>query len=220
MKSFHEEWEEIHRENDWGRYPSETVIRFVARNYYKGRRDEIKILDFGCGAGANTWYLAREGFDVWAFDGSPSAVKKAEDYLAGEGYQNVHFDVLDGAALTYEDDFFDCVIDNVCIYANTKECINEMYRECHRVLKTGGRIFTSVFGIETDGYETGERIEPGTYREITTGVLSGRAVAHFFEKEEFKNTLQTAGFQKIEIDEMYYTDNGVRVSMFIAKAEK
>ena len=51
MKSFSEEWEKTHSTQEWGRYPSETVIRFIARNYYKTEREKIKILDFGCGAG-------------------------------------------------------------------------------------------------------------------------------------------------------------------------
>lgn len=99
MKSFSEEWEKIHSTQEWGRYPSETVIRFIARNYYKTEREKIKILDFGCGAGAHTWYLAREGFDVYAFDGSKSAVDKAEKYLEADGYKNVHFAVMDGAEI-------------------------------------------------------------------------------------------------------------------------
>ncbi len=55
----HDAWEKIHSQKVWG-YPSEHVIRFVARNYYKRNRSEVKILDFGCGTGANTWSLARE----------------------------------------------------------------------------------------------------------------------------------------------------------------
>ena len=221
MKAFQEDWEKIHRESDWGRYPSEAVIRFVARNYYKmSCRSTIKILDFGCGAGANTWYLAREGFDVWAFDGSRSAVRKAKEYLVTEGYKNVHFDVMDGSSLVYEGNYFNCVIDNVCVYANTKECIVQMYREIYRVLKEGGLLFTSVFGTGTDGYGNGEHIEERTYREIRIGVLQGRAIAHFFTKEELKNTLYMTGFKKISIDEMYYTDNGIKVEMLIARAEK
>lgn len=220
MKSFSEEWEKIHSEQEWGRYPSETVIRFVARNYYKSRRNEIKILDFGCGAGANTWYLAREGFDVYAFDGSQSAVLKAEKYLQEEGYSSVHFDVMDGATITYEDNFFDCVIDNVCIYANTSECIEKMYEQVYRVLKKGGRVFTSCFGVGTTGYDTGTCLEEGTYKNIECGVLSGRAIAHFFKKDEFRNVLEKAGFCNVYIDEMRYTDNGVEVEMLIAKAEK
>lgn len=49
MKSFCEVWEEIHAKNEWGKYPSESVVRFVARNYYKKDREKIRILDFGCG---------------------------------------------------------------------------------------------------------------------------------------------------------------------------
>ena len=47
MKSFDETWEEIHSTQEWGKYPSEPVIRFVARNYYKVDRKATKILDFG-----------------------------------------------------------------------------------------------------------------------------------------------------------------------------
>ena len=46
-------WEEIFSTREWGQYPSENIIRFVARNYYKKERDNIKILDFGCGGGAH-----------------------------------------------------------------------------------------------------------------------------------------------------------------------
>lgn len=49
MKSFCETWEKIHKEQEWGKYPSESVIRFIARNYYKTKRENVKILDFGCG---------------------------------------------------------------------------------------------------------------------------------------------------------------------------
>ena len=81
MKSFDTTWETIHATQEWGKYPAEPVIRFVARNYYNKVRITIKILDFCCGAGSNTWYLAREGFDVYAFDGSVSAVNKVEKLL-------------------------------------------------------------------------------------------------------------------------------------------
>lgn len=70
-------WEEIHRNREWGKYPTEYVIRFVARNYYNFPiRQRVKILDYGCGGGSHTWYLAREGFDTYAFDGSQSAIQK------------------------------------------------------------------------------------------------------------------------------------------------
>ena len=52
MKSFDETWEKIHSTREWGQYPSESVIRYVARNFYKSNpRKAVKILDFGCGGG-------------------------------------------------------------------------------------------------------------------------------------------------------------------------
>ena len=46
MKSFDNEWEKIHASQEWGKYPSENVIRFIARNYYSKDRLKTRILDF------------------------------------------------------------------------------------------------------------------------------------------------------------------------------
>lgn len=220
MKSFSEEWEKIHSMQDWGKYPCEPVIRFIARNYYNKERKKIKILDFGCGDGAHTWYLAREGFDVYAFDGSKSAVTKAEKYLQKEGFNDVHFSIQDGAEINYETDFFDCVIDNVCIYSNEIESIKKMYENVYRVMKPGGKIFTSCFGTKTEGFGKGTLLEDGTYKDITTGILSGRAIAHFYNLEELQGVLEGIGFSNILIDSMFYTDLGSNVEMFFAIGEK
>ncbi len=220
MKSFNEEWEQIHQSMEWGKYPSENVIRFVARNYYKRDRKHIRILDFGCGSGANTWFLAREGFDTYAFDGSKSAVEKAKAHLQAEGLSNVHFDVMDGTEILYENEFFDCVIDNVCIYANCLKYINEMYANVHRILKPGGKFFSTCFGTGTSGYGEGEQIEKNTFCNISKGALADRAVAHFFTKSELKTLAGGAGFSNIIIDEMTYTDNGISIEMFIMNAIK
>lgn len=220
MKSFSKEWEEIHRNQEWGKYPSEQLVRFIARNFYNNDRKNIKILDFGCGAGANTWFLAREGFDVYAFDGSESAVNRAKEYLNKDGYNNVHFSVMDGTELDYASDMFDCVVDNVCIYANKKVHIEIMYKEVYERLKKGGKFYSACFGEKTDGYGTGQYIEDNTYENIEKGPLEGRAIAHFFTKDELRETLEVSGFHNIIIDEMVYTDNGISIQMLIAKADK
>lgn len=163
--------------------------------------------------------MAREGFDVYAFDGSASAVKKTERYLAEEGY-TAYVTVMDGVELKYENDFFDCVIDNVAIYANLYADICRMYEEVFRVLKKGGKIYTSCFGTNTEGNMTGKYLEEGTYEDIERGALSGRAIAHFFLKEELYSTLARIGFKNIEIDSMLYTDKGMPVEMFMTRAEK
>ena len=70
-------WESLFKKRDWGEYPNEELIKFIAKHYYKvSNRYKIKILELGCGPGANIWYLAREKFNVHGIDGSKTAINK------------------------------------------------------------------------------------------------------------------------------------------------
>lgn len=221
MKSFNTMWETIHATEEWGKYPSEPVIRFVARNYYKEDRKNIKILDFCCGAGSHTWYLAREGFDTYAFDGSESAVGKVRERFERENLE-ADLRVLDALEVrgAYDDNFFDCIIDNVSVYANKSEHIIKMYEEIYALLKAGGRFFTSVFSKGTTGYGLGEEIEKDTFINISQGVLAGRGTAHFFAREEIEGILLQAGFRNIQTDRLRYTDRKSDVEQFLVQAQK
>ena len=218
-KSFHEEWEYVHSTQEWGIYPTEHVIRFVARNYYKLDRGKTRILDFGCGEGAHAWYLAREGFDVYAFDGSKIAVRKETQRLEKE-HLEAHFQVSDALDLGYPDNFFDAVIDNVCIYSNLLTNIQVMYQNVYKMLKSGGKFFTTCFGKKTDGYGSGEVLEKDTFVNMTEGALVGRGITHYFDKEALEKMLLDSGFQNVQIDYDLYTDRGITVELFIAYADK
>lgn len=219
MKSFDETWEEIHASQDWGKYPSEHVIRFVARNYYNTDRESIKILDFGCGGGSHTWYLAKEKFDTYAFDGSKSAIKKVKNRLEQE---NLHADlrVCDALELDYDTDFFDCVIDNATIYANQYQNIVKMYENIYKILKTGGKLFSVSFTSGTTGFGKGREIERNTFADITVGSLAGRGISHFYEEKELRSIVTDIGFQNIVIDSMRFTDKGNIVEQFLMQAQK
>ncbi|MCI9050791.1 MAG: class I SAM-dependent methyltransferase [Lachnospiraceae bacterium] len=219
-KSFDTTWEDIHKTQEWGKYPSEDIIRFIARNYYKKERSNIKILDFGCGAGANTWYLAREGFDTFAFDGSDSAISKAKSYLKKDNLE-AHFEVADALDISYPNEFFDCIIDSAVVYANTIKNITDMYKKTYDLLVLGGKLFsTGLFTPNTTGYGTGLSLEKNTFKDLTEGALSGRGTVHFFEKEEVSELLNAAGFHHINIDMVRRTDKGNIVEYWMASAEK
>lgn len=212
-------WERIHESQTWGGYPPEHVIRFVARYYYKLDRKQVKILDFGCGQGANTWYLAREGFDTYAFDGSDSAIRKCEEKLKREGL-TAKLQVSDGTQVNYPNDSFDAVIDNVCIYANEVKSIKKMYRNVLSMLKPGGRLLTACFGEEMGGLNTGVEVEPGTYKDIKEGVLANRGLSHIYTEEELKSILYNIGFTIEHCDWIRYMDCGNMVHQIICVAMK
>lgn len=212
-------WEKIHSSQAWGMYPSEHVIRFVARNFYNNERKKVKILDFGCGQGAHTWYLTREGFDTYAFDGSPSAVKKTEEMLNYNAL-NANLSLMDAVSINYPDNFFDAVIDSACICSNRSADIKIMYSNIYRVLKIGGKLLTICFGEELYGYKTGKEIEKGTFVDIKEGVLVNRGINHFFSKNEIKDVLSSIGFKNIQIEWSKYTDKGHLVHQYICSAIK
>lgn len=222
METFDKKWEDVHQSHEWGKYPSEEVIRFVARNYYKSHRKNVKLLDFGCGTGAVTWYVAREGFNTYGFDGSETAIKKARIRMKEE---NVCVDLIvaDAGDLPYDNEFFDGIIDSAVIYANKIEQIPDILKEIYRVLKNGGKIFsTGLFDKNTTGFGTGDNLGNNTYRELTEGCLAHRGTVHFFDKDEIENVWKDAGFKDIKIDSFKRTDNGGEntVGYFIVEAEK
>lgn len=134
-------WEEVFSNNEWGKYPAESLIRFIARNFYKvNKRESIKILEVGCGPGANLWYMNREGFTVYGIDGSETAIKKAEKRLKEDiwdGKGNYSLQVGDIISLPFEDNFFDAVIDCEVTYANKYDEAKRMFAEMHRVVRGG-----------------------------------------------------------------------------------
>ena len=215
----HDAWERIHSTKVWGGYPSEHVIRFIARNYYMRNRAEVKILDFGCGTGANTWFLAQEGFDTYAFDISESAIRQLDERMKAFSL-SCHSLVADGLQLPYKDNYFDAIIDSASIQSNLLADIKAMYKKCHDILVVGGKIMTVVFSKKTTGYGTGIKIESGSYEGITTGPLQHLGVRHFFDEQELEQCLAEAGFQKIRIETAEYTDNGNMISQIIGFGEK
>jgi hypothetical protein len=47
-------WEQIFNTREWGKYPPEHAVRFVARNFYRvPYRKQVRLLEVGCGPGAN-----------------------------------------------------------------------------------------------------------------------------------------------------------------------
>jgi ubiquinone/menaquinone biosynthesis C-methylase UbiE len=134
-------WEEFYKKSRGNEYPETAVVRFIARYFYKSNnRNEIKILDLGCGTGANLWYLSREGFSASGIDGSKTAIERTGEKLDREGI-NANLLTGDFQNLPYDPDFFDAVLDITSIQHNDDASIRKIVAEVHRVMKPDGKYF-------------------------------------------------------------------------------
>jgi SAM-dependent methyltransferase len=157
---------------EWGKYPPEHVVRFVARTFYRvPNRSAVRLLEIGCGPGANVWFMAREGFRVSGIDCSPTAIRKARERLANEGL-SADLRVGDNAVLPWPDNTFDGVLENVSLYCNGSQSIRAALAEVRRVLKPGAPFQSSFFTTSTWGYGTGTTMEPDAFRDVTEGPVS------------------------------------------------
>ncbi len=198
--SWDSHWEKVFSSNSWGRYPPEELVRFVARHFFPvPDRGQVRLLEVGCGPGANIWFMAREGFDVRGIDGSHTAIERARERLKGDRLEGV---LVLGDIVNLRDHFladhFDAVIDVACLQHNDIRSIRAILDSARHVLKPGGLIFSMMVDTECYGCGTGRQVEPGTFVEVSAGPCTGVGLCHFFSLEEVRSLFSIFAEVRIE----------------------
>ncbi|RYG16520.1 MAG: class I SAM-dependent methyltransferase [Chitinophagaceae bacterium] len=202
MMAWDKTWDSLFATRPWGKYPGEDTIRFVARNFYKVKnRADVKLLEVGCGTGANLWFMAREGFSTYGVDGSAHAIEICRQRLTEEvpGWTG-ELHQTDIMQLNYTDNFFDAVIDIEACCCNNFEDATLIYAEMARVLKPGGKFYSRCFAKGTLGDETGERVSYNTYLP-NVGSMVDTGITRFTSQDDIKNLLPTS-LQVTELDQI------------------
>lgn len=129
----------------WYSKNEETIDEEIPRlaDLFK-RKGITKILDLGCGTGRHTIYFAEKGFEVYGFDLSSYAVKRAEERLKEKGL-TAHLTVLDMRKnFPYKDEFFDAIVTIRVIHHARLRIIKKSIAEIERTLKKGGYFYADV----------------------------------------------------------------------------
>lgn len=199
---YNSHWDEKFRSRNWGKYPPEELVRFIGRNYSQVDRENFKVLEIGCGPGANLWFLHREGFCVSGIDGSERAIELAGNRVASENklINSSVPELLVGnfSKLPWEDQSFDLVVDIFALYANTLNIIEMTISEIDRVLKPGARFFAMLWGKNCTGYSQGIEIESGTYDQLSNGPCQNMGVSHFFDLQEIEELFSKFSIEHID----------------------
>ena len=166
------------------RYPFDSVVSFIYRWHCRDRaREEINILEIGCGAGNNLWFAAREGFNVSGIDISHSAIEYAKERLLND---ELAADLQVGCfnKLPWEDSSQDLGIDHcatACVDFNEKlQAIEEM----HRVLKSGGLFFLNGYSDQHTSYQGSVEKKDLFVTDIQEGTLMGINSIGFLTQEQ------------------------------------
>jgi len=121
----------------------------------RGRiRPGMSILDAGCGGGRNLVYFLREGFDVFAIDPDPEAIRSVRR-LAGKlapALPDSHFRAETIERSSFPDEAADVVISSAVLhFARDEDHFREMLDGTWRLVRPGGLLFcrlASSIGME------------------------------------------------------------------------
>lgn len=126
------------------KYPNEELCRFVGRNFSMlspEHRQSVRMLEVGCGSGANLWMLAREGFDTYGIDLSFESLLLAERMLQGYGVKAT-LSAGDMTDLAFEDGFLNSVVDVFSSYCLDAQSGRAFIASVSRVLARDGLFFS------------------------------------------------------------------------------
>ena len=169
-------WERCWKEDD-----STELYRYLDM-YYKMKSKEIdifkehnivKVCDAACGFGAYSLAFASNGFDVYSFDISDTAVEITKDGLKKYGIDTTNVKVASILNTGYEDEFFDGVIAHAVLDHLIIEDAKKALEELLRITKTDGLVWISFDIAEEDDFaEEHITLDDGTM-QYTGGSRAG-----------------------------------------------
>lgn len=206
-------WETVYRSRAWGQYPGEDVIRFVKGRFGQAADpSQVRLLEAGCGSGANLWFMAREGFCACGVDRSATAVRLARERLDLECPRwraaGGQVEVGDLQGLPWPDGSFDAVLDVVAVCYCSFDEAQRAYAELARVTQPGGRLFVRTFARGCWGEGTGQPAGPDMWL-CSEGPLQGLGATRFTGEAQVTELLR--GWEIVGVERSIVTlDSGRR----------
>jgi len=193
--AFSVEWEKCYANNtQLSIWPWSDIVSLVNRHCKPLiTQGGGRVLELGCGAGANIPFFRALGMDYSAIEGSPTIVSQLHDR-----YPDLA-DKIKVGDFTKEQPFscdFDIVIDRAALTHNTTSSIRSALQIALESLKLGGIfIGTDWFSINHTDFKGGEQSEDEfTRKNHTKGQFVGVGNVHFSDEPHLRDL-----FSKFEI---------------------
>ena len=200
-------WDDAYLEGMTMWYPSECIVRFMAKNFrkqigfdhYKTIREASRVLDIGCGNGANVLYFKKMGYEAVGCDISKVAVDMGNSMLAENGFDEclIHGDMED---LNFDTNSFDIIVSHAALDHIMFRKYIAVIEKIKCVLVKEGFLYISLRGMEGFEYEkkTATEIEQhtlitGQNKELNSPFENPHEKdipQHFFTLDEIKESLR------------------------------
>lgn len=190
--TFSTEWEGLFRgDTHLSQWPWSDLVSYVYR-YAHPEAGFRRVLEVGCGAGANIPLFLRLGMDYWAVEGSPTIVARlhtafpelAESIVVGDFTCEIPFEGP-----------FDLVVDRGSLTHNDTASIRQALRLIHERLRPGGKLLGIDWFSDAHGDSSaGVAVDAHTRRDIPEGHLKGTGQVHFSSREHLLGLLSEGGF--------------------------
>jgi len=180
--AFSNEWEQIYSNNaHMSVWPWSDLVSYVMR-YSKPDRAGYRVLELGCGAGANIPFFVNLGVDYYAIEGSQTIVN-----MLREQYPQLRERIIVGD-FSHEMPFegeFDLIVDRASVTTDTTDTISKILDQVYQLLKPGGK-FIGIDWYSTEHSQYGKGTadaDPYTYKDFSEGQFSGLGRIHFSDKK-------------------------------------
>ncbi len=196
--SFSNEWEQRYAENTHlSVWPWSDVVS-LTRRHCRTLGAGSRVLELGCGAGANIPFFEALGVAYHAVEGSPTIVATLHERLPHLADSIVTGDFTQPWAFAPG---FDLVIDRASLTCNGGQAIRRCLRQAYDALLPGG-FFIGVDWYSTlhSDYANGERGEDAfTRKAFTSGSFANTGNVHFSDEAHLRDLFQD--FELVMLEE-------------------
>lgn len=211
---------EAHDYHNWEKFEGNKIPSSLELYpiIYKYLKSDFKILDVGSGFGKTCFELAAQGYNIVGIDINKTGIEWANNHLkALHSSTNPSFLVMDALNMNFPDDSFDFQIWQALLTTIIGlDKRRQLFRECSRVLKSGGFIYMAVFGQTwhsdkyykkyIEGYELTK--EEGSFPSYNKKTGSLEYIAHHYTEKELAFLIKEVDLKILHYEHQFFTTRG------------
>ena len=218
--NLHEMWDKIYSRNDQNSiWPWSDLVGTVMRNA-RPTSDNFRVLELGCGAGANIPFFLSLGVEYYSIDASEVVISRLR-----EKYPQLETNLFAGdftRALPSGE--FDLIFDRGSTVCNKTETIKKCIENCYDQLKPNGKyIGIDWFSTKHSSFFLGEVEDDWTRVNISSGPFADVYRMHFSSKLHLYELFKRFYFQELKhktIESEFDSDHQIVASWNFAAVKK